>query len=762
LQRNRNIDNITWNGADAAGILLWSTQLPNAVLSSETVVCKANDFAFLSFDAVFEFKLNVNKFMVGSLLVNYEPVPTLSGLNRDMTTLTQMTGYPYCVIDGSTGPSVIFKVPFTYKNVAWEFALDSATPWAQLNVFVLNPLLAAAGPAAATVSVWCRAENIKLSVPVPYKITPYTPAVFNKSTGFVAQMEAKAGAATGSVAVVNKFAKDVQGTLNAGEGILNSVMNAVPWVTDLVTDAASVFGFSKFDDLQTVDPMVQQAAKYMTHHNGIDNSVKLSFDCKNSLAVKNDLFGFKEDQMDIKLVTSNPNFLETFNWSNTDTVGKVLRTWPVSPGFSAPGTLNTNVSPTLMAYIASMFTKWRGGINYKLQVVANSFYSGRIGIAYFPRSTSVSDPIVYDTLDAAVLVVCDVRGSTDCVYEVKWTLPRAWLNVRCASRTSIGSGMTYANINQPDMSLGLVAVFVVNELQAPDTVPSTIPINLWTWGSPDMQFAVPTCPLYVPVPKSLELPNPDNVHHPYLRKKDEQKVVLKKTNSKTSKNIRFEAQMEAAPQNLNTDRGQLPRGHQPIHGKVSTRTDWQHSAATIGEVVKNLRQLTRMFSLIASETIPADQMYQVDPTYFGWDVSTIYNCRLYRIMRLYAYWAGSIRFKFAPIVPNGTSYPVLNVTSDMTAQGSTFSPGPIPQAFDCIGFNWMINVAQTPWIEVELPFYSNNYRAVTTNTSNSTRPICYVYPRYDNTEGTPVDVYCAAGDDFSAGFLKSAPLIQLI
>lgn len=753
MKRPRPVSTISWLQTDTVGQLLASWQLPNVLLSSEMICCKANDFAYLRCDIVFRFVMNANKFAVGSLMVNYEPVPTLSGVARDMFTITQISSYPHCIIDAASSPTIEFRVPFLYKNVAWGMVDEQAVPWAQVNMFVLNGLDSTSGSSDATLRVFVYAENISLDVPVPNKITPYTPHSYIAHMSGEAESAAKTGSISSTLKSVSSLASDVA---MLGLGPVSEVGAAVSWVSSIAGKAAEMFGYSKPPNFQLVDPMVQQPAKHMASYDSVDNSVVLGFCAKNSLSIQNDLFSTDKDEMDINYVCSNPAFIETFNWSTSDAVGTVLRSWPVTPGFSGVGTATSNISPTPMAYVASMHAYWRGGIGYKLYVVANSFHSGRLGIVYLPRTTSISSPVSFDDIDAASQVICDVRASTSCVYNVDWTLPEPFLNVRCASRSSVGTGMTYNNLITNSNSLGLVAVFVIAELRAPDQVPQTIPINLFTFGQPNLQFAINELPIYSPVARTIAGPlNPK----PISSLSGSAKPEKKKKNSKDEQG--YLAHMDDAPLNMNQDPGSAPDGHQPVKGKMVPKNYRVH-AATIGDLPNNLRQYTRQFSVAFTDAIPIGNTLELDPTYFGWNISSNRNCRLWRVARLYAYWRGSIRFKIVPQIPAGITYPVIDVVSRLGSGGVTSSPSySLSTSTTRVGYAHFINVAQTPVIEVQTPFYSSNYLAVLTDADNSARQFVQVTPAYASTEATPYNLYIASGDDFSFGFLKAAPLLQL-
>lgn len=767
LKRERPIADVTWTISDAVNSDLLNLQLPNAILSSEMITRKVSDFAFFRADAVFRFSINVSRFATGSLLAWYAPVPTLTGV-PDASTLTQQTCYPHCIIDAGSAATIEFRVPFTYFNQSWDIMQDSVTPWSEVFLTVLNPLVAATGSSYASVRVWLRCENISLDVPVPNQIPPYTPSVWKAHMSSEAIDDSKKGVISSSLRKVSSLASDVAGL---GLGPISEVGEAASWVTGIAANVAETFGYSKPRNVSINEPMIQQPGRFMASYNGNDNSMPFAFDARNSLSIENSLFGSDVDQMDIKYICSNPSFIETFNWSTNDNVGAVLATWPVCPGFSGIGSATTNISPTLAGFVASMFSFWRGGMGYKLQVVANAFYSGRLGMFFLPRTTTVPNPVSFEDIDAATQMICDVRGSTTCNYQCPFANARPWLRVRCASRTSTGTGMTYSAINQVLTSSGLCGVYVVNQLVCPDTVNNTISINLFSYALPDIEFAIPNCPLYVPlaVTPSHEVEkkaHPNRAHNWSTPSKSSSSCSkIKNSKGEDFESAVWTAHMDQAPQKLNLDPGSKDLGHAFLKTDASDRNT-DIPAATMGELCTSLRQLIRCFSQVGNTTVANGQCLLLDPAYFGNDVQSPSNCRLWRISRIFAYYRGSIRWKFLALPGVGTSgvmvsNKVIYMYSDMTTALTPSTPlGSIAvPTVNEISFPQFVNVAQTPIAEMQNAYYSRNFLQVLTLTACIDRQQIVMYPVSVDSENQTGILFTAAGDDFSFGFLKAPPLL---
>lgn len=759
LKRPRPIMAVPWTALQTTGTVLASFDLPMAMLSSPMITCKTNDFAFFRCDFKFRFQLNVNKFAIGCLLVNSHPVPTLSDSLADDLSLTAATCTPYGLIDASSGATVEFSVPFTYNNAAWDMVNDQAVPWNTVILQVLNQLVVTQGSSVVEVRVWLWAENISLEVPVPNRIEPFAPAKYVAHMNTESSKAATSGSIVGVAKKVAGAAKDFG---EIGSDILDGLGAAANWFTDL--GGAEMLGFSKPSNMSSKVDVTQTPAKGMSSFNGDDNSVMLSANVKNSLTNNNELFGVSTDQMDISYIVSNPCYLETFIWSTLDASNKVLQSWPVCPGLCAPASATTSVRPGHMAYTASMFSLWRGDICFKFQVVANSFYSGRLGIVFYPRKGTVPVDVTLDDVDGAVQAIIDVRDSSVVEYTARWAVNKPWLQVRVASRTSDVANMRYTNLTNVEFCSGILAMYVVTPLVAPESVPTSIYINVFTYGDKSLQFANPACENYVPIYEAA--PGVVGAKYPWL-KPDKVAIVKhltqkKDAQSKSKKNKihKYKAQMDNTPATMQSDPGVKGAHIMPIKG-LATGKDHEISAATVGEVIQNLRQLTRCFSEVGNFDITAgdNDWLTLDPAYFGWDQQTVFNPRYWRISRIYTFWRGSVRWKLVPRIPSTVTYPVLLVQTDYFSNPVAQPPNVGIFTQNGTGYPWFVNVQTTPVIEVSTPFYSRNLLSTVSETNCNARQRILITQDFGVT--VPTIVYAATGDDFSFGFLKAPPELQL-
>jgi len=771
LERPRNVATITWGSASTPGTVIFDMNLPDEILSSDMTVCKTADFRFFSCNSKIRFQINANKFAIGKLMVVAFPVPSLTGSLENGSNLTSLTGYPHCFIDAGSGATVEFEVPYMGRKIQYDMLRDSAAPWARISVYVFNPLNGTSGSTTAEVSIYLSATKICLSVPTPQHITPFTPArkTFKTSSfPFVkpryanyhaCMSEAEEAATKNSISTsIRKVGNMASAVGGLGLGPISTAANVGASIADVAASALQAFGLSKPQNYQLTAPMVQQPAKYYSSFNGTDNSIPLAYDAQNGIDHKLNMFCTSKDEMDIAYVASKPTFIETLTWTTSQVSGTVIASWPVTPGFCGAVSAG-EVAPTLLAFITHMFSYWRGSISYKLDFTANQFYSGRIALSFFPGYSTITSPVDLSEVEAAPKVVCDIRQSTDCVFTAPFLLNVPYLETYVASRTSTAASMDYAGLTNLNRSGGLMVLYVINQLAAPATVPSSIYINLFAFGGPDLEFAVPICDKYVPV----HAVTPANIGNKPLSKKNKNKK--KEGNRTLSVNSFVACMSDPVPENLNLAAGasagpascKMLVASTPPTGKLTN-----FAATSIGEKTLSLRSLCKMFSVSYAGAVPANEGITVDPCWFNFNDESTTVTRIDRISRIYAFWRGGMRYKFMPQMTDTVDFPLWSMTTYYAPEGPATETGNVGPPFDIgdgIGFSSTLNMQETPFMEVMIPFYHRDYLEVVTDLENSSHLAAVFYPLF-NDGTSEMTVLKAGADDFTFGYLIGPPNLK--
>lgn len=759
LKRPRLIDHVSVTSANGVGTVLGTYDFPDSFFTTAMNTCKCANFRYFRATAVLRFNLTTNPFSIGRLIAVALPCPTLVGANNNAINLTAMTGYNHCFIDLGTQPVVEFRIPYVMRKSAYDFINDT-DPWLSVELLVFNPYNSTSGSSTCSVNVYAWAEDIQLDIPTRNDLQPFTPD-FRKPRSnignYVGHMQSEADEVTetnnisGSIKSAGNLAKTVASGI--GKGPVQDLGNAIGWVGDIAADALSIFGLSKNRNQQLNQPMTILPSKGFTNYNGDDNGVTLAYNALNSIDVDLPLTGSSVDEMDLKYVCSKPTYIETVMWPESAPVGTILSSFPVTPGFSAPGSAATNIAPTLLSYVSSMFDFWRGDLCYKLSIVANKYYSGRLCLAFFSGLFTLTSPLTLDDYETVYHIVIDIKDSTEVTFRVPYAVSAPYLRVRCASRSSTGTQFTYNSLLNDDVTAGLVALFVLNPLVSPDTVPSSIYLNLFSYCGENFELAKPSIPRYVPL---------HTVTTPSVLKRIEE---AKRNSKKSPSKVKMYGHMNAVPENLNLDAGK-PVSDNYLLQKKSRASDLDFAKTSIGEKVVNLRTLTRCYSIVESLSLNNDEGVVVDSAWFGWDNDTVLTCRLWYLARIYAFYRGSQRFMFIPQLTDPdtpfAAKQLWTVKSDSQATAASSPPSAdttfLPYTTN-VGFEHVVDVAVTPTVQVTLPMYYRDLFGVITNNANTDREVCSLRPSFTST--TTVDVYVAGGDDFTFAYLIGPPLLTL-
>jgi len=457
----------------------------------------------------------------------------------------------------------------------------------------------------------------------------------------------------------------------------------------------------------------------------------------------------KDDEMAIKSIVKRPAILDTDNIGTSDPTGTVLWFAPVNPGYTANSTSSGQVRTTPMTFVASQFALWRGSINYKIDVVATQFHTCRLILAFLSGVFTVPAILNPSDLETVPRIVIDVQGSTEMTYSVPYNVAPPYLKVRVASENSTGINFSRSDLMAPDKSPGIIVLVIDNELKCPDTVPQIIPINIWVWGGDDLVFAVPTSDNYCVVP----LPAP-------TAKEAEKREKKKKERETQHAKFYAKSDLNTVPKAVNVKPGPDAVKATAFTPKNLTPKHVQFAGLVIGENnVNNIRTLCRMMSPVWEDTLPPNNLLEIDPAWFQ-STDTVVDSRVNHWAHIFAGWRGGTEYILYPyevIVP----YPTWSISSDLTESTTIDSPNVFTSFTDtAIGFSQIVATNNTPFLEFSLPYYAGtSLWSVVTDSGGLQRPLVRVQP--DFTAAVPYALLMSKRDDFSFYKLCGAPNMKL-
>jgi hypothetical protein len=664
-------------------------KFPDIIFQASKNVVKKLDY-FLYFRANVKIRLvfNATPFMSGKYWMFFAPFDAVSNRKALLDNLCNVTGYPGIEIDMGSNAPVEIKIPYCSPLSHYNL-VDTHSNMGELYIVPLNYIQSGTSPLShgATFTIFAWFEDVEVAMPTSRPVS--IPAI-NPQLEWKAQMGKSEDAAATSGPPISGVANAVANVASTLSGIplLSSWVRPVEWVARAVGGVASAFGWSKPTNLDKNTPFINVPAKGYTNVEGIDLSSKLAAMPDNGLTYDAGIFSTDLDEMDISYVTSKSCIYKAgIDWNTGQEEGKILHYFPVAPGVSdVDGAMTTHHRPTTLAFVASMFQQWRGGLKYRLTVAKTAFHTGRLRITYHP---GIHEPISpAEAFENAYNWILDLSVSSELEFEIPYISNVPWKEV------SIGTHNSAYFFNER-YSTGTVSITVLNELRiASDSVASNCPINMWISGASDLSFAMPDFGKFmvtVPTQPPPKLKRP--THLDVGAGIDEVNTQWKaQILNLTSGAIQHNEQVTDAANNL------FPMSKM---GKTTAEE------LTIGEKITSLRQLVKRFALTAHgypypyksktdsryvypgpvpNTTPQYLFNKIvlDPAYFGeasedphetiqtvklpimrkeqgelvdadFDAMCTFpaRCPLYYISYLYRFWRGSRRYKIATPCTNG-------------------------------------------------------------------------------------------------------------
>lgn len=748
-----------WNTSHARATIIPSSPLvfPQTIWSQPMWANKLKGFRFLRATLNFQIQVNASPFDQGRLLAFWSPFDAERGDLRPFYSRTNWTGYPCVEIDVGNQMTAELKIPY----VSPFSALDQTQPNQPYGIFRLGVIIPfnTSNETSVDVTVYCWLTDVDLSIPTDFS-----------SFGMVGQSgktneafgRSKLGLVSGSSKLVGEAARMFANTPG-----ISGVAKPVAWMSDIVGGAASLLGFSKPTSEMAIQTVANTPGKGFTNYDGLDNSIVLGTTLKNEVEHSPNIFGTDIDEMNISYIISKWNFFQDFAWTTGDPAkNNALFKLPIHPGIcgtDAPsGVAGLWQTPTQLAYVASMFRLWRGGISLRFSAVKNQYYSGRLVFVYYP-GVRAGEIIDYTTLDVSNCYkwIWDIRQDSDLELTIPYNANTQFLRTRMHRNTD----STQQESLGIDTISGTLVVFVDNQLRAPATVPDNFNIAVWIRGASDTTFAIPDCvrygPYYAPPDTALL---PSGFGAPF-------KVKLKAEKPKSNYIVPMKGQMMKVESTFDINQDQVGKANKEGSSMlyVVNKENMTPELYCTGEVINNLRPLTRRYMYDYSWLTPGtSNQITLDPAFFFGNNSVSTRAPLNYIARMYVFYKGGVRYK----IFNQQATPAIGTRAMMFAtSGEIISTSPrsyqtVPANATSPGGGRFMNlqfIDINPVMEITCPFYSNVPMQIVSKTYITSNHLRMIYKYFDSSDpaadGNTGWILKAASDDFSFGYLVGAPLL---
>lgn len=435
----------------AAILNAWSTKLNNIQLIRGEIEVTVH--------------LNAQRFDTGRYMLCFVPgfgsslAPTTTPFNMWNSTLTQRTQLLHVEFDLSSDTSAVLKIPWMSIQPYFpnQTTVANAMVLGNLEMRPYYPLQQVNSIGSPGYTVYVRMVNVQLAGPT------------------VVQMGTKEEQLKAGIGPVSGFLSSVSKTA-ASLAVVPSISvhaTGVAWLTNLLSKAAAAMGWIKPVALQAPVYVQPRHVAFLENVDGCSTARVLGAFQTNAVEAVPDGVGPLQDEMSLNFFSSKFAWVQTALWDTTMVAGAEIVRLAATPWWKISNGLSYTVPP--VSFPLTMFRKWRGGIKFRVKLVKNEFYSGRLGVIFCPIEPGGN---MYPQLGNLGVeynrAIIDIRGRR----EFEFILP--YSSVR-----------NYLLRNE---QFGIASIYVIDPLVAPDSCPNNVALLIEVCGADDFEYIDPSLP----------------------------------------------------------------------------------------------------------------------------------------------------------------------------------------------------------------------------------------------------------------------------
>lgn len=485
------VNTYQWTTSMSRNTTITSIDLPRAAIFQDPTTCnQPNQIPFRIHrywrgDMIVKIHINCNKFQIGQLQCAWYYQPKADNSFSSKGNVYTRSGAHHCVISAAPNNEVELVIPFkAFKSMyhTKSFAgdgLDNPLDLGTLFITVLSPLVA-----AGDTSPRC-------------SFTVFVKFINNEFTGMMA----------GDIDVPAQVAEEKLHYQMDGIGtVLNT---AVPLVEKLLTSSLNDNNRDNPPDNRPPPYLVPTASHSWSIGTDLSeplHNLRLSGKAQ-TCHPDSDM-----DEMRIDVLKRKYMLLDVFSWTQQNSNGALLWQMPVNPlppkdrlyrTANAGENLLAQYQITPIGFLSSLHQYWRGSIEYRFDIVASQFHSGKLLLAYIPGVEEGYVPTL-EQARASPNVVISLDNAMTYTWRVPYVADRPWWPRRYA-----GESVTN-NMRSPSK----IFVFILNELVLASNVPASLEVLVYMRGGEDMEFSIPVQPsIGVGFDRSyISVRNTDNVY----------------------------------------------------------------------------------------------------------------------------------------------------------------------------------------------------------------------------------------------------------
>jgi hypothetical protein len=406
---------------------------------------------------VFRLETSIQPFQNGILMSSIIPVSgflpaTRVGICSSRLSLRRQL--PSVVHNASFTNSTEMRFPFTSPENFHRIGVSPS--WFTYSVCVYSPV----GPSGTIpYTVWCHLEDVELIGAVAQSGMP-NPADRETSNGILSRP-------LRAFSVAFHEASHIP--------LLSSFAETTAWFLNASSKAASAFGFSNPNSVEHRKAVVPKSSSHPNSCDVVDNLDSHGLFISNKIGHLDNFSSNPMDEMSINYIASTPMVVRTINWTSANAQGSTLSSWACQPSgmfdsysVATSGTATSVFVVPPATYIARSAGYWRGSLCYRIHFNKSVFHTGRFAIVFNPGGAA---GISSSSIPLHKMIV-DIRNN----YSVDFIVPFI-------------SNQLYLPTTGANVSFGTVSIVVLEALNAPATVNSTLTMTIEFAAGPDFEVA---------------------------------------------------------------------------------------------------------------------------------------------------------------------------------------------------------------------------------------------------------------------------------
>jgi len=498
LSRPVAIETALWSSATTQGTQLYTTNFPDALLTQPMYRDKLRGFVGLRATLVIKVQVNSQPFQQGRLMLQYIPYAQymqnrVALINK---TLQGRSGCPRTDLDLSVGTEIEMRIPMATPHLYFNLITGQGS-FGTMYLVVYSQLKdQVAGNGSVEYTVWAHLEDVDVQYPTGADLNNSFGPNFAQNQLFTHMSSELSQLATNhSVSAgVGRIAEGLKDLTRIP--LVGNMFSRPAWISASMANIFKMLGFSKptLQGLPVENKLRTQTR--MCNFDGADSSHKLALSSGNAIETKPGMSGTASDEMALSHILSIPNYWDNFPWKTTQTFGTILRTDFVTPMKIKvyDDTITDRFRCTHLGFVANTFGLWRGSLVFTYKFVKTQYHSGRVMISFIPFYYNELASTTDLDISRAQRTVVDLRTSTEVSFTVPYVSTRPWMFCVRPESPLLGPNKQL----QYNAVTGIVRVQVLNQLVAANNVFQEVDVILEVSGGPDLTFANPTCPNYVP------------------------------------------------------------------------------------------------------------------------------------------------------------------------------------------------------------------------------------------------------------------------